>query len=201
MSKKSSTNPFRTPTANAACPTEKGRPGFHRARMSIYARRLRRQVTQGEVIVPDNHGVSRPPAQDVTFQDRAQAPNRLKCSTCGIEVDAGCDCGAPHVPAAKRVADTTRPIPANRHGGGGRSGHQQQDRQQSRQAVTEVTPGATVTGRDGKNYPAKKSKTKEEVEIIERDRKACIALYGRLRTPNANRRSGSRITPGILRSG
>jgi hypothetical protein len=132
--------------------------------------------------VPDNHGVSRPPAQDVTFQDRAQAPNRLKCSTCGIEVDAGCDCGAPYVPAAKRVPEYDKAKPGrSTRAAAADLGISNKTVSKARQAVTEVTPGATITGRDGKNYPAKKSKTKEEVEIIERDRKACIALHGKVK--------------------
>jgi hypothetical protein len=118
----------------------------------------------------------------IAFPTGAQAPNRLKCSACGIEVDAGCDCGAPYVPAAKRVADYDKANPGqSTRQAAADLGISNKTVSKARQAVTEVTPGATVAGRDGKNYPAKKSKTKEEVEIIERDRQTCIALYQKVK--------------------
>ena len=85
---------------------------------------------------------------------------RLQCSACGTEANASCDCGKPYVPAAQRVAEYDKANPG----------------QSTRQAaadlgisnksvsvargVTRVTPD-TVTGRDGKTYPARK---KPEVE-------------------------------------
>jgi hypothetical protein len=39
----------------------------------------------------------------IAFPSVAQAPRLLKCSSCGIEVDAGCNCGAPYVPAGERA--------------------------------------------------------------------------------------------------
>jgi hypothetical protein len=93
----------------------------------------------------------------ISFPSPAQAPNRLKCSECGVEIDAGCNCGALYVPAAKRVADYDKANP-------GRSTRQaaadlgvsQPTVVKARKSGDNQLSPATVTGRDGKRYSIRK---------------------------------------------
>ncbi len=78
---------------------------------------------------------------------------RLSCSSCGAEANASCSCGKPYVPVAQRVADYDNANP-------GRSTRQaaadlginQSTVSRARDARASLE---TVTGRDGKTYPAK----------------------------------------------
>jgi hypothetical protein len=95
---------------------------------------------------------------------------RLQCSACGAEANASCNCGKPYVPAAVRVReyDEKNPSKSTRQAAadlGMSQSRVQQSRKSAEQGyspagVTQVTP-ETVTGRDGKQYPAKR-----RVEIV-----------------------------------
>jgi hypothetical protein len=109
---------------------------------------------------------------------------RLVCTSCGAGAHASCNCGKPYVPAAQRVAEYDKANPG----------------QSTRQAAAELgvdqstvvrargdadASPDTVTGRDGKSYPARKAKSESvtsRTDVIadteeDRDRKECVALY------------------------
>jgi hypothetical protein len=91
-----------------------------------------------------------PPAIKISAQ-------RLACWDCGSETNATCTCGVAYLPkAAERVAeyDKANPGQSTRQAAADLGISNKTVSQARQQApVTEVTP-ATVTGRDGKTYPA-----------------------------------------------
>jgi hypothetical protein len=79
---------------------------------------------------------------------------QLQCTGCGAETHAACSCGKPYVPAAQRVAEYDKANP-------GQSARRvAAETRADRETVTRVRarggmpPPKTVTGRDGKEYPA-----------------------------------------------
>jgi hypothetical protein len=90
-----------------------------------------------------------PPAIKITTQ-------RMRCTGCGAETNAVCTCGLDYVPVAQRVADYDKEHPE------GRSTRQAAaDLGVSNETVRKArraNPLApeTVTGRDGKEYPARR---------------------------------------------
>jgi hypothetical protein len=99
---------------------------------------------------------------------------RLQCSACGAEANASCNCGQPYVPAmerAKREAEkdpsaSVRTI-AERARTGVRQAHEAKkavSKETPEQAVPDGTP-KTVTGRDGKQYPARREKVTEKLTV------------------------------------
>jgi hypothetical protein len=86
----------------------------------------------------------------------------LQCSGCGAEINAACNCGLDYVPVAQRVAEYDKENP-------GRSTRQAaSDLDVSRETVRTTRAGDNhlspdhVTGRDGKQYPARKMPAKKE---------------------------------------
>jgi hypothetical protein len=85
---------------------------------------------------------------------------QLQCTLCGAETHATCSCGAIYRPkASERVADYDRANPGkSTRQAAGDLGISQSEVQRSRQLrEPDGSPEPeTITGRDGKNYPAKK---------------------------------------------
>lgn len=81
---------------------------------------------------------------------------RLECSHCGAEGRASCNCGAAYVPAKQRIAeyDKRNPGQSTRTAAADLGVSNKTVSQARNSVVTGVTP-ETVTGRDGKTYPAK----------------------------------------------
>jgi hypothetical protein len=82
---------------------------------------------------------------------------RLVCTACGAEANASCNCGKPYVPAAQRVAEYDRANPGtSTRQAAADLGVSKSEVSRARQSpVPDGTP-ATVTGRDGRTYPAKR---------------------------------------------
>jgi hypothetical protein len=78
---------------------------------------------------------------------------RLSCSACGAEANASCNCGQPYVPVRERAAEAVRANPekSNRAIAEEHGFHPEVVRRA--RGDTGVSP-ETVTGRDGKSYPA-----------------------------------------------
>jgi hypothetical protein len=79
---------------------------------------------------------------------------RLACSACGAEANASCNCGKPYVPAGQRAAEAVAANPeksnraiAEKIG---------VDEKTVREARADQSAPETITGRDGKQYPAKR---------------------------------------------
>jgi hypothetical protein len=89
---------------------------------------------------------------------------RLACTSCGAETNAACNCGAPYVPAAQRVKeyDAANPGKSTRAAAA--------DLGISKSAVSkardQVSTDGHVTGRDGKQYPAKKPKLRPDLDEL-----------------------------------
>jgi hypothetical protein len=102
---------------------------------------------------------------------------RMICTGCGAEANASCNCGVAYVPAAQRVAEYDKANP-------GQSTRQAAadlgvDKETVRKARSrgDQSPPAAVTGRDGKLYPAKKSKEENEAEDTAKHNRAAIVIY------------------------
>jgi hypothetical protein len=83
---------------------------------------------------------------------------RIQCSACGAEANASCNCGAPYLTAAARVAKALAATPeksdrviAAELG----VGNATVSRIRRKSPVSDDTP-ESVTGRDGKKYPLKR---------------------------------------------
>jgi hypothetical protein len=115
---------------------------------------------------------------------------RMVCTRCGAEANASCNCGVDYVPAKQRVAeyDKTNPGKSTRQAADD-LGISNKTVSKARQAVTEVTPEATVTGRDGKKYPAKQKPRPEmedepEEEVVSEDYVKLLSDYWKLKDRN-----------------
>ena len=83
---------------------------------------------------------------------------RLQCSACGAEANASCNCGKPYVPAAQRVREYDEANPGkSTRAAAADLGMSQSAVQQSRKSGEQDYSPETVTGRDGKEYPARRA--------------------------------------------
>jgi hypothetical protein len=89
-----------------------------------------------------------PPAIKIAVQ-------RMICTGCGAEMNAACNCGKAYVPVAQRVAeyDKANPGQSTRQAAADLGVHHSTVNEARKAAVGQPTPD-TVTGRDGKSYPA-----------------------------------------------
>jgi hypothetical protein len=97
---------------------------------------------------------------------------RLQCTKCGAEANASCDCGEPYVPAALRVKqyDEVNPGQSTRQAATDLGVHHSVVADARKVSGNPTTD--TVTGRDGKKYPARRTpeaeaETESESEIID----------------------------------
>ena len=81
---------------------------------------------------------------------------RLQCTKCGAEANASCNCGEPYVPAALRVAEYDKANPGKSTREAAADLGISNKTVSKARGVTGVTP-ETVTGRDGKEYPARRA--------------------------------------------
>jgi len=97
---------------------------------------------------------------------------RLQCSACGQQTNAACDCGVAYVPAAQRVAeyDKQNPGMSNRSVAKALSVDEKTVRK-ARKARADMSAPDTVTGDDGKQYPAKKPRSDFEEKRAEAERR------------------------------
>jgi hypothetical protein len=85
---------------------------------------------------------------------------RMVCVGCGAEANASCNCGLNYAPKAVRAAEAVKANPEKSNRAiaaeiGADEKTVRKARADQSAPVTQVTPDATVTGRDGKQYPAK----------------------------------------------
>lgn len=90
---------------------------------------------------------------------------RLQCLGCGAEANASCDCGKPYVPARERAAEAiaAHPEKSNRAIAEEIGVGEPTVRRARNEAASPDAP-ETVTGRDGKTYPATKPKRPSNYE-------------------------------------
>jgi hypothetical protein len=88
----------------------------------------------------------------------------IGCSACGVTVDAGCDCGAPYLPAGQRVAefDAANPGKSTRQVGAALGLHHSTVHEVRKRAGVGYPTTERVTGPDGKSYPARRPQRDEE---------------------------------------
>jgi hypothetical protein len=133
---------------------------------------------------------------------------RMVCTGCGAEANASCNCGKAYVPKAVRAAEaiTANPEKSNRQIAdeiGADKVIVDRARKKLESTGGDMSPPASVTGKDGKQYPAKKTKLAETSaapetsaermkrahaaadSVEEHDRKECMALN--LKVTKANR--------------
>jgi hypothetical protein len=90
---------------------------------------------------------------------------RMVCTGCGAEANASCNCGKAYVPKAVRAAEAVAAHPE-------KSNRQIADEigadkvivdraRKKLESAGDMSPPASVTGKDGKQYPAKKTKLAE----------------------------------------
>jgi hypothetical protein len=95
----------------------------------------------------------------IAFPSAAQASARLKCSSCGVEVDAGCSCGAPYVPAGERAAAAIAETPTESNRAiAERIGVDEKTIRKERKSTADQSAVEKRTGKDGRvrRLPAKK---------------------------------------------
>ncbi|MFY9900073.1 MAG: hypothetical protein WAK67_20095 [Xanthobacteraceae bacterium] len=82
---------------------------------------------------------------------------QLRCEKCGRETAAACDCCVPYMPVTQRVAeyDEANPGKSTRQAAADLGVSKSAVSEARSSGVHERTP-ETVTGRDGKDYPATK---------------------------------------------
>jgi hypothetical protein len=81
---------------------------------------------------------------------------RLQCSACGAEANASCNCGKPYVPAAQRVREYDEANPGkSTRAAAADLGMSRESVRTARSGDNHLSP-ETVTGRDGKEYPARR---------------------------------------------
>src|SRR6516225_551870 len=82
---------------------------------------------------------------------------RLQCSACGAEANASCNCGKPYVPAAQRVREYDEANPGkSTRAAAADLGMSRESVRTARSGDNHLSP-ETVTGRDGKEYPARRA--------------------------------------------
>lgn len=86
------------------------------------------------------------------------------CSSCGV--DAGCNCGAPLMSKAKRVReyDAANPGQSTRDVADALGVNQSTVVRERQKSGDADASGETVSGRDGKQYPARRTRVDEEDE-------------------------------------
>lgn len=86
-----------------------------------------------------------------------QSLQRLGCQKCGTETNAACNCGVPYMPIRQRVEkyDRENPGQSTRQAAADLGVSNFTVSKARKSGVSDLTP-ATVTGRDGKSYPAVK---------------------------------------------
>jgi len=113
---------------------------------------------------------------------------RPTCTKCGAEAHASCDCGAPYVPAAIRVAKYDKANPGkSTRGAAADLGISKSEVGRARQSVvpsgTPEAPGK-VTGRDGKTYKAARTTAPKALAPVEP-----AAAGGEVEDPHAEHRA------------
>jgi hypothetical protein len=85
---------------------------------------------------------------------------RMICTSCGAEANAACNCGVGYVPKTARAAEAIKANPekSNR----AIAAEVGADEKTVRKARADQSAPETVTGKDGKKYPAKQAKRAEE---------------------------------------
>jgi hypothetical protein len=91
---------------------------------------------------------------------------RMVCTSCGAEANASCNCGKAYVPKAVRAAEAiaANPEKSNRQIAdeiGADKVIVDRARKKLESTGGDMSPPASVTGKDGKQYPAKKTKLTE----------------------------------------
>src|SRR6516162_2569202 len=81
---------------------------------------------------------------------------RLQCTRCGAQANASCNCGEPYVPAAIRVAEYDKKNPGKSTRAAAADLGVSNATVSKARGVNQLTP-ETVTGDDGKTYPAKRT--------------------------------------------
>jgi hypothetical protein len=88
---------------------------------------------------------------------------RLTCTKCGAEANASCNCGVSYMPAAERVREYDKANPGqSTRAASADLGISQSEVQRARKSGEPFGSPETVTGRDGKSYPAKRADRAEE---------------------------------------
>jgi hypothetical protein len=104
----------------------------------------------------------------INFPTPGQVPNRLKCSECGVEVDAGCSCDVAYVPAIERAkaAVEASPEKSNRAIAAEIGADEKTVRKARKSTADRSAVGGKRTGRDGKvrKLPIKKA-DKAEIDV------------------------------------
>jgi len=81
---------------------------------------------------------------------------RLSCSACGAEANASCNCGKPYIPVQQRVAEYDKANPGkSERTAAADLGVSKTAVHEAREAGGHHRPPG-VTGRDGKQYPARR---------------------------------------------
>jgi hypothetical protein len=105
------------------------------------------------------------------------AAQRMRCTGCGAETNAVCTCGMNYEPVAERVAeyDAAHPGKSSRDAGTA-LGVSHTTVQEARRSGGNWFPPDTVTGRDGKQYPARQRQAAPEEPRYVPDRQADSTL-------------------------
>jgi hypothetical protein len=90
----------------------------------------------------------------------------LVCTGCGAKANASCNCGKPYEPKSVRAREAIEAGPEKSNRAiAAETGISEPTIRRAREAAASDDAPDTVTGRDGKSYPAKKSKAMPEADV------------------------------------
>jgi hypothetical protein len=86
---------------------------------------------------------------------------RMVCTGCGAEANASCNCGKAYVPKAVRAAEAiaANPKKSNRQIADEIGADEKEVRRQRAKLGADISAPESVTGKDGKQYPAKRARS------------------------------------------
>ena len=100
--------------------------------------------------------------------DSEEFPSSISmvCTGCGAEVNASCNCGKPYEPKSVRAREAIEAGPEKSNRAiAAETGISEPTIRRAREAAASDDAPDTVTGRDGKSYPAKKPKAMPEADV------------------------------------
>ena len=112
----------------------------------------------------------------------------MVCTGCGAEVSASCNCGKPYEPKSVRAREAIEAGPEKSNRAiAAETGISEPTIRRAREAAASDDAPDTVTGRDGKSYPAKKPKAMPEADVepvptglTQRDYNGLLKEYNKL---------------------